>query len=197
VRAADGADDDVAEAELLAELRRAEQKHCYETILLRGAPGQDIWGELETRSKAFLAVGCEGDLRAMSELPAKHWERARATGSSAADGRGDFDDEGLIVRDAGDKQGRWLPRSQLANYMKALHVDDPAGRLQLTQALDEAIPATSPTKPALDAQFPGLAEHDAAVASRRAERARSVQDSVDSPPATPAPAPHIWPGRAP
>jgi hypothetical protein len=201
--AAEGADDDASEADLVAELLRAERRYETDRVLLRGAPGRDIWGEYETRSEAFIATGSEGELRAATALPAKHWERARATGSSAARGDGDFDHDGLTVKDAGTPQQRWLPRSHLADYMRALHVDDPARRLELTQALDQAIPPTSTAvaKAAKDAPEPpatqrgeqqvapveqrpthaGQGELDelARIAERRrAERAESLAGSV-------------------
>jgi hypothetical protein len=114
-------------------------------VLLRGAPDIDLWGEFTTVAEGFVAVGSEAELRAQTEFSDEQWERARATGSSAA--RGDYayadQDGGLIVQDAGDNRQRWLPRPYVADYLLALLRDDRHRRLQLTRSFDEeATPAS-------------------------------------------------------
>jgi hypothetical protein len=111
-------------------------------ILLRAAPDEDFWGEYETISEDFLDAGPEAELRARTEHGEEQWARARSTGSSRSAGA--FTDAGLIVQDAGDQRRRWLPRANLASYLRALLdadyrfavLDDVSGRrLQLTHPI--------------------------------------------------------------
>jgi hypothetical protein len=106
-------------------------------ILLRAAPDLDLWGEFSTEAEGFVAAGSEVQLRAGTEHPAEHWERARSTGSSAARGDGAFDDDGLIVQDAAPVGQRWLPRAHVGDYLGALLADDRERAFQLTQAFDD------------------------------------------------------------
>jgi hypothetical protein len=110
-------------------------------VLLRAAPGQDLYGVFTTVAEGFVDVGPEAELRPRTELTDEHWMRAQATGSSRPDGDGAFDDDGLIVQDAGDQRQRWLPRAQLADYMQALLENDSARRLRLTESLERPGPA--------------------------------------------------------
>jgi hypothetical protein len=113
-------------------------------VLLRAAPDSDLWAVYTTVAEGFGPVGSEAELRARTEFSPAAWERARATGSSAARGDYGFDDEdcGLIVQDATPVGQRWLPRAQLADYLRALLADDRERLFQLSQAFaDDPAPA--------------------------------------------------------
>lgn len=91
---------------------------------------------------ARLDAGPGAELRVRTEYDEEQWARARTTGSSWAYGASA--DAGLTVQDAGDQRRRWLPRANLADYLRALLdadyqfavLNDVTGRrLQLTQPI--------------------------------------------------------------
>lgn len=109
-------------------------------ILLRAARHADLYGEYSTIAEGFVAIGGQAEIKAQTRHSARAWALARRTGSSRRDGEGAFNDDGLIVQDAGPGQ-RWLPRSSLEAYLRARQDADVEKLLLLTQSMESAADA--------------------------------------------------------
>jgi hypothetical protein len=107
-------------------------------VLVRASHRLDLWGELSTLQESFAVVGTEAQLRARSQHSDEAWSRAKFTGSSDQAGFMAFSAAGLLLRDEAWFGQRWLPRGQLASYLRASIAGDAARLASLTQARDRS-----------------------------------------------------------